>query len=842
MRRRMNYTIAAVYDTETCNIGEGDETRAYPILFIDNDIRNIDLYTYVPDEKDRVHFYRFEDEMQARIDEYVKWGQMVGKVPIICAYNLMFDLQPLMEELNVRYEIRANAQSSTNVYTLDLLLDGNTVLRFWDTYHLEMRGLQAMGETCGIEKAIGDWDYSLTRTPNTALTDMELFYARRDVQVIPAYLRYLLHANEWMQQCDLGYRIITKTSIVRQMARNEIERLTVPKRNGKQLELRHAFMSLCKKELPPTFQMYALRKACFRGGFTFTAAAYAMTVQKNVVSADVTSMHHTFINGRYVPQDFRLAFPDELRTAFETILNTSFDYVLENYHKPFLVAFHARARITNIRLKKGSCFDTWGIALESMAKFQKGIKEGTEYGMDPANVLQENEVRKAGWRDRFENAEFAFGKLYSAGEIVIHLNELELWTLSRVYEWDTIEPVFGEISYSFKIPPDFVTLQSNKLFEQKSRAKVIVFNYKKGVPYEFPLKGIPDGIANMLRNGTCEPQFIEAWYSNTVKGMFNGIYGTQAQDVFKPSYKCENGELHVDEETVTTPENYDEKKPRSCKVLYTYGMRIVGGSRMHMVIAMELLYKTFGDKVRVLGGDTDSMKMACSEDVTDEDLERALEPIAIASTNAINICMARLRKTFPKLASGLNGIGGFEIENKNHHYPIHYEMWNKARVSWDGEHVHITCAGLPRPIGQYTIENFLEDLIHGKEGQNDAGRVFQQVLGFDTFVDANISHTLEHRKPRVSDVFSRDVTDYRGISFRVSAHESTALYASGRWLGETLKISNRLSVEYLARHYARNVDTRTRYLKIERRTNRAIVFRDSAKGTTQIMRGVEHEN
>ena len=71
----------------------------------------------------------------------------------ICAYNLMFDMQTLMLDLNMQYDMKATAQSSTNVYTLDLIQDGETVLRFWDTYHLEMRGLAAMGETAGLEKA-----------------------------------------------------------------------------------------------------------------------------------------------------------------------------------------------------------------------------------------------------------------------------------------------------------------------------------------------------------------------------------------------------------------------------------------------------------------------------------------------------------------------------------------------------------------------------------------------------------------------------------------------------------------------------------------------------------------
>lgn len=830
--KRRKLVIAAIYDTETTNIGVGENTRAFPILFIDNDIRDVDLATYTPDKDDKIHFYRTEQEMQARIDEYIFWGECLDVVPIICAYNLMFDLQPLMEDLNDRYEIRANAQSSTNVYTLDLYKDEKHVLRFWDTYHLEMRGLAAMGETAGLAKANGNWDYSLIRTPETVLTTKELFYAGRDTQVIPAYLSYLLHANEWMQQNDLGVRVLTKTSIVRQMARREIERLTVPKRDGSRLELRNAFMRLCKKELPANYQIYALRKACFRGGWTFTSARYALTLQRNVLSADAVSMHHTFINGRYIPQDFKPCTPRDLKAHFDNVLSKTLEQVLDKYDKPFDCAFHARVKFTNIRLRKGTCFDEWGIALESTSKFKKGIEAGVEIGFDPLNVAQENSVRSSGFYDRFNKAVFAFGKLYSAAEVVLHINELELWTLSRVYEWDEITPIFGESTCRFKLPPDFVTLQSNKLFEQKSAAKFINFHYEKGVPYPYDTKFMPDGIAFALKDGTLEPQFFEQYYTNTVKGMFNGIYGTMAQDVFKPSYKCDEGRLVVDETTITTAENYAEKKPRSTRVLYTYGMRIVGGSRMHLCILMELLWKSLGNRIRILGGDTDSVKVSCDDDVSDEEIEAAMQPLGEAAKEAINWCMARVRKNFPDLASSLDGVGSFEIENRGKHYELHYELWNKARVSYSNGKTHITCAGLPRPIGLYTIESFMDELIAAGYPPE---KVLQETVGFDTYVSNAISHTLEHHKPQPTDIYDGEVTDYAGISARVFSHQSVALYPSSRWLGETLKLTNRLSVKYLSTKYGRTIPAGCRYLKRDPKTGKAVLSKDTEEGIKVVM-------
>ena len=820
--RRNSFILAAVYDTETTNyldeqsarLGRVENTRAFPILFIDNDIRDIDMYEYEPDRDDRINFCRTEQEMQNRIDEYVEWGIVCKKVPIICAYNLMFDLHPLMEGLNERYDIQANAQSSTNVYTLDLYErdTDRLLLRFWDTFHLEMRGLAAMGRTCGVSKASGDWDYSLVRTPETELTELELFYAARDVQVIPSYFRYLLRANEWMKQSDLGSRVLTKTSIVRQMAKREIGPKKIREKDGKCLTLRKAFMSLCKQESPKSYGSYALRKAAFRGGYTFTSAAWSTRNTSNVVSVDVTSMHHTFINGRKVPVKFAPCNPDTLSRMCDAVCETTLETALTRYHQPFDFAFHARIRLRNIRLRGNSCFMRWGIGLLAQSKFATKPSLGEEYEEDELMVASYEGVMSNGFRDRFSaDAQFAFGKLYSASEVVVHVSELELWCMSRVYEWDELQVIGGEATGQWVMPPDYVTAQSNILYQQKDLAKFITNHYVEGQPYPYNTNGIPEGIAESLRDGTCEWGFFNSWYTGTVKGMFNGIYGTMAQDQFKPSFKCSNGELSVDRDTICTVKNFADKQPKSSMVLYTYGLRIVGGSRMHMVIAMELVDKWFGSRVDVLGGDTDSMKMRCDDDVTDAEIEECLQPISDASKAAIDFAMQRLRRVFPELSSPLTGIGGFEVENAGHHYPWHIELWNKCRVSVDSERrAHITCAGLSRPSGKYHIETFLTDMCR----KYPVEKVLESCVGFDTFVASEVAHALEAHHPSVHDRFIGDVTDYQGNTAHVEAHESTSLYPVGRWLGETIKAGNALTLGYLNRVYNRDLRRECRYLRI----------------------------
>lgn len=813
MIKRKKFKIAAILDTETTNIGEGAETRAYPILYIFNDLRNTPLESYTPDTDD-VRFYRHTSEALTYIADLIEYGRTHDYVPIIAAYNLMFDMQSLMLELAQSYAFEVNAQTATSVYTLDLLVNDAVVCRFWDTFYLEMGGLRAMGETCGLPKAVGDWDYTLVRTPETPLTEEELFYARRDVQVIPQYLQWLLRANHWLTSDMLGCRVLTKTSLVRQMARREIGGRRVMLQGGKKITLQRAFEMTCNQEFPKDYKSYALRKACFRGGLTFTSAKTASVVVDNVASLDVTSMHHAFINGRRLPVKFASAPTDILQIACERIVNTSLEDVLQNYDDPFLTGLHVAVKFVNLRLRENTCFDAWGIAICPRSKFVKTLQADTDYSNNERAKTQENSVRAHGYIDSAVNPTYAFGKLYCADECILHVNEIELWNVAQVYEFDGMHVLYGEATTKTIVPPDYVTLQSNMLFARKTDVKNLIKAYTEGVPYAANIpESIPEGVAHDAKTGELSMKFLQSYYGSTVKGQFNGIYGTQAQDVMKADYRVtETGVLEVDKTTVCTPENFAKKRPKTPRVLYTYGMRIVAGSRMHLLIAMMLIYRHFGARVAVTGGDTDSLKISCDADVSDAELLDALKPLHNAIENAINRTMRRVRNTAPDMASTLDHIGKFEVEDCGGatRYAEHMELWNKARVSLDRNgRVHVTCAGLPRPDGVYTIEDFIADLMHAGHGFREAVQIS---LGYDVLVDYEICHTLQRNRPHVCGRYVGTVTDYRGATYHVDAPEAIALYPSGRWLGESDKQANGENLTYIRNTYNRNVETTPREL------------------------------
>lgn len=809
---RKPFKIAAVFDTETTNIcvdAEENEWHAFPILYIVNDIRTCDLRTYEPG-CGHIDFHRHQTDMLRAIDSYISWGIEEGVAPIICAYNLMFDLQTLMHDLNMKYDMEVSAQSATHCYTVDLVEDGEVLLRFWDCFYLDMRGLAKMGEACGLPKACGDWDYGLVRTPDTPLTDDELFYAGRDTEVIPAYLRYLLESNEWLEPDMLGVRVLTKTSLVRQAGKMETGRLRIPRAKGKPISVQKAFERLCASELAPTYAQYCLRKASFRGGFTFTSARYSGIVQKNVLSIDEVSAHHAYINGHMLPIRFKALPPAVLRKMAENVASTDLRAAMRNWHEPFGCAFHARIRFHGIRLRHGSAFEDLDIAMIPEGKFKKKGQLMEWGGQADRDTV--TSIRSQGWFDVAEGANFAFGKLVRADVCICHVSELELWCMSRVYEWDSMEVILGEGTCSFTKPPDYITLLSNLFYARKNACKQILKSYETGKPYTADIPAsIPDGIAARVKSGEMAREDLEAYYNSTVKGMFNSIYGMQAQDVFKCGYKVEDGCVTVDHDTVVTRENWQDayEGAKNKLVEYPYGLRIVGGSRMAIVAAIELLHETFGDSVRVLGGDTDSLKVSCDDGITGDDLMEALTPFHEAVTRSIDMCMERIRRNFPDVASDLDGVGTFEVEGDA--YLLHMDAWNKARVSWDGKHAHITCAGLSRPVGMYHIEHWIDDMStrHGFED------VAPRVLGWGVRVENAVCHALERTHPAPDAVYDGDVTDYMGVTRHVHVHEAIALYPSDRVLGDVANAGNARTVDYLRGRWGRDVDVRDRSIGVK---------------------------
>lgn len=802
MRLDYIYRVAAVYDTETSNIrvkednGNGCteyQKQAYPILFILNKL-NEDLRYYEIGKSDNIELFRYEKDMINAIGDIIEEYRSRFEVPIICAYNLIFDVQPIMRHLSERYEIIYAGQSSTSAYYIDLL-DKETkdkLMRFWDVSYLEPRGLAAMGKTCGLPKDDG-WDYAKTRTPETPITEEEEEYAKRDVQVIPAYLKFLLEANSFIRESDFGNALMTKTSLIRLFGRRVTGRLEYEDNNGKTKKIIDNMIVTCKVEQAKTYKQYAWRRASFRGGLAFTAANYAGDVLEDVLSLDACSMYHAFINGRYVPYNFGITVPAVLKNAMDNIKNVSIEEALNLYFKPFNFAFHAKVRFYNIRLKEDSIFGKHGIATIAKSKFDPN-GGGLEYEDDILRQAAETAVRESGYYDRAYKAQFAFSKLMKAEICELYLNEVEFWIICQVYDFDEYEAIEGEISRNFWAPDSYVSLMSNYLYETKKQVKKLMKEYKEGESFLGSIGGsIPAAIQDEAREGTLSKEWLESYYTDIVKGQYNAIYGSQAQDERKPQFRFkENGEVEVDKNSKASPNNFI--KIDKSMVHYQFGERIAAGARMHMIIAMMLLYKRFGNKIIISGGDTDSLKISAAN-ISNKSILKALKPLHEAIDKAINICQKRyIRKYFADYASSLDNVGHFEVENDSR-YIYHMEAWNKARISITEDYeAEITLSGMPQPAGAYNIADAANDFLDAGYDPKD---IMINFLGYQTEYGNSICHMLLPNKPKFHDTFKQQVTDYRGEEFYVETGRSISLEETTKIIGDLNAYVNRENVDYL---------------------------------------------
>ena len=573
--------------------------------------------------------------------------------PIIAVYNLSFDfvsLAPVFEERGYTFE--AFGPESSPFY-VDVMKGKETYIRFWEVSTLVPQGLEVMGELAGVPKLKGDWDYTKVRKPNDQLTTEEKAYAIRDTEVIQAYLQHLLKVNPFLKEADLGTRLLTQTGLVRLYGERVVGRKEVRR-----------FVSSAAREEPKTEASYRLRKACFRAGLAFTAGRNAGKIFMDVTSIDTVSMHHSFILGRQAPIEFHEASPVVLTMAVQRVLATSLEKILENYEHPFSTAFHARIRFTNLRLKKDSVFEQQGIATLARSKFAEHVT----YNADEMKSSEsaENRNRALGYHDSGKGLGFAFGKLVKAEEAELFLTETEAWLMGQVYDWDQFEVLEGELSVRFQEPPAFILKLDEALYKNKRAMKMVLHG------------GDSDLVPAAIKKAPRAVQ--EAYYKLSSKAQFNSVFGLCAMD----SHKFE----------------IDFKPTRNPKSWYTLGMRIAGGSRLHLALALMLLDKAYRGKFEILGGDTDSIKLA---GLSDSQIQQALKPLHSAITKAI-------QKTLT--AAGIDseqfkGIGTFESEGTSE---LEVEIFNKNRLAWDGNSFKLTAAGIPTPADKTNLETALTAL------------------------------------------------------------------------------------------------------------------------------------
>ncbi len=719
------------------------------------------------DHDDR--FFRTPEEVADELKKIIDKGKTGDYLPILAGMGVVWIMKPIIHIMGCKVKIAA--RSATALYYLDVLDGKKSILRIWDVSWLEPGGIVGMADVMGVPAPVTSVSGVSQDTPLSGSDKKNL---RRESELILSYLHRLLITTDYLREDDFGYHLMTRTSLVRLMAKRKVGVLTYKGRH-KDIPLMVAFQKTASHEDAKDYRTYALRRASFRGGLAFVCGTEVGLDHQNVASLDVTSMYHVFINGRMMPINFSYVNNDLLELVWHRVISTSVERVLMSYDRPFDEAFHIAIRLKGLRLKKDSLFDREQFGIIPSEKLHRMIQ--MEDAMETeTSMASDRAVFDDGLADSAVNPEVAFGKVLAADEIVLHVSEIEAWCIGQVYEWDDEEILYGELSDKAVVPPDYVTLQSNILFEQKSAIKDVLGRYKESIPTEDVPDIIPETMRKKIADGSLDKRILESYYATTIKGAFNAIYGSQAMDPHRPSWAVDDdGKIGIDEKSISSTKNGLSKGGKATSI-YTYGIRIAGGSRMHLIIALELL----DGVVTPLSGDTDSIK--CVAKCSNDEIMNALKPLHDATDRAVATVQNRVRTSYKDLASDFKGLGHFMIEEAapgENRWEHQMDGWAKTRITMSHGHYHVTAAGLPQPVGTYTIEDWCDEM--GKT--RSFKEVASFVLGYNNSIVPEIAHSITATQPQ-SDRVEETITDRDGVTRHVDAPSVVVAEESGITMGD----------------------------------------------------------
>lgn len=188
---------------------------------------------------------------------------------IVYIHNFSFEFQFLINVLQFDYVFARQARKP-------LFAEWSTY-QFRCSYFLTNMSLATWAEQrkLSVQKLTGNLDYTILRTPKTALTDKELAYCFNDVLVM--YFGLLQYKEKYGHIIDIPF---TQTGEVR---KEVIDRMNVSSE--------YKYRKRCIKLIPETIEDYTLLCDCFMGGYAHSNAVHTNIVLDNVRSKDISSSY-----------------------------------------------------------------------------------------------------------------------------------------------------------------------------------------------------------------------------------------------------------------------------------------------------------------------------------------------------------------------------------------------------------------------------------------------------------------------------------------------------------------------------------------------------------------------
>ena len=252
---------------------------------------------------------------------------------IVYIHNFSFEFQFLINVLQFDYVFARQARKP-------LFAEWSTY-QFRCSYFLTNMSLATWAEQrkLSVQKLVGDLDYTILRTPKTALTYKELAYCFNDVLVM--YFGLLQYKEKYGHIIDIPF---TQTGEVR---KEVIDRMNVSSE--------YKYRKRCIKLIPETIEDYALLCDCFMGGYTHSNAVHTNVVLDNVCSKDISSSYPIVMCLEKYPM-----------TYFEETIPCEDYFNNDNYS--YIITFdveHLRSKRWNTWLSFSKCAKIKGYSLDN---------------------------------------------------------------------------------------------------------------------------------------------------------------------------------------------------------------------------------------------------------------------------------------------------------------------------------------------------------------------------------------------------------------------------------------------------------------------------------------------
>ena len=785
-KKYKSYKLIGAYDSETTNIVRGVTRYAFPILhqlgIIDMPIEQVTNDNV--EQVTNIQLYRHTIELYKALDDLADTPHPF--VPVIACHNLAFDMYGLAPWLMSR-DVRVLAKSLRKPLIFTILKDNEPSLVIWDTLTFTQKSLDYMGKACGYHKLVGAWDYDKIRTPDTPLTDEELAYATHDIYALLAYMGYWCRLNPDIDPSMLGRNVITKTGVVRarRMSRfGAVKGKKLPKSVGQYWIMQNHVNAF------KTDDELFTGIASTRGGLTFVASKNASVpfdcagTKCIIAGYDATSQHPSQIVTHKYPTDFKLATPDNLQRAFNIVTKKSVDDVLKRYYKPFVVAFYGVFEISDLKPKKGSVFERFGIYPFASARCK-------EYEIDET-LLEENqdfeEFRKfisdSGYRDIVTNGRYEFGKLVSADKVVLFLTELAAWELSQAYDYSSVKAISGYMTMQFSRPSDMATLSVMNFYAAKNEFKKAMkkFHVKQKLDNAKQLidLGIPEFVVQGMNDGTIDESTVENTYLG-LKADLNALFGIEATNEYRR-------DTILDESGISYTGDYGIcNAPKTHKAFYQFGQRIVGWSRIAQILVMQLVAPHVET---IINGDTDSIKVLVERSKL-ADVDNSLARLSCAIDDSKKHMLKRARLNYPALYNPLNEIGYYVKEFEVMQFAA---SWNKAYMLVEDGDVKFTIAGIPAKRGSNQLATKMYN-----EGAS-FGELSDVFLGYNVTYSHSLINLFARKFPEWGSMCIEHVTDYLGNETLVVEPSVMCLYPMAKTINDTSNRENAANMEIAQRN------------------------------------------